>query len=500
MELCTRALHLCDVQADVVTRSLVCKTIAFLLPHDLEICRACALLVFCQERSLEAYRTVCLLYMLPDQEPHPHNSPVRTNVRFHILQVGGKRRVFSPCRNAIFCITEFNIFVFQMLKERLCFDPEFWNLLTLRAHCMELMSDKVMKAAVLSEMEEEEEKECSEELLLNNCLYDCAKSLDSCQTIEAPIEKQEPSIKQRINPGVENCVDTSSDAPLKRRKWRRRLRRRRHSKSDDEGDPCKDPEFRYDLKSPGNKPTGYSLRHNHTLTENAASLKLPLNRKREYLSRCVKSQILKRKGRKKRWLQGLPRLELIPAVPEKKIRGRGRKRLWKSSQRLELCYPDNEIFSVEFSLEKITDTEDNLMELPVLKNELQQQSEEINHQLQQEDNPEKDSGFEENPEMDVGSSIPPQSRENSQTRPGSQESPSNGPQSTPAVEADGALDGEPLDMSDFPVEQLHSYCIRLNNPDGENAEFSASEEPNDETEPEPQATEDTEMSDTEVSR
>uniref|UniRef100_A0A3Q1CFR7 C2H2-type domain-containing protein n=1 Tax=Amphiprion ocellaris TaxID=80972 RepID=A0A3Q1CFR7_AMPOC len=113
VELCARALQLCDMKADTVTRSLVCKTIAFLLPHDLEICRACALLVFCQERSLEAYRTVCLLYMHPDQEPHPHNSPVRTSVRFHIL---------------------------QRLKERLCFDPEFWNLLTLRTHCLELMS------------------------------------------------------------------------------------------------------------------------------------------------------------------------------------------------------------------------------------------------------------------------------------------------------------------------------------------------------------------------
>uniref|UniRef100_A0A669F219 Zinc finger protein 654 n=1 Tax=Oreochromis niloticus TaxID=8128 RepID=A0A669F219_ORENI len=69
VELCARALQLCDMQADTVTRSLVCKTIAFLLPHDLEICRACALLVFCQERSLEAYRTVSLLYMHPDQEP-----------------------------------------------------------------------------------------------------------------------------------------------------------------------------------------------------------------------------------------------------------------------------------------------------------------------------------------------------------------------------------------------------------------------------------------------
>lgn len=90
VELCARALQLCDMQADSVTQSLVCKTIAFLLPHDLEICRACALLVFCEERSLEAYRTVCLLYMHPDQEPHPHNSPVRTNVRFHILQVVGE--------------------------------------------------------------------------------------------------------------------------------------------------------------------------------------------------------------------------------------------------------------------------------------------------------------------------------------------------------------------------------------------------------------------------
>ncbi|XP_056887087.1 zinc finger protein 654-like isoform X2 [Takifugu flavidus] len=472
LELCTRALQLCDMQADVVTPSLVCKTIAFLLPHDLEICRACALLVFCQERSLEAYRTVCLLYMLPDQEPHPNNSPVRTNVRFHIL---------------------------QMLKERLCFDPEFWNLLTLRAHCMELMSDKVLKAAVLSEMEEEEENKCSKELLLNNCLYDCTKALDSCQTIEA-VEKQERPIKQRNNAAVENRVDASSDAPLKRRKWRRRLRRRRQSKSDDEGDLCKDPEFRYNLKSPGSKLTGYSLRHNHTCTDNSASLKLPLNRKREYLSRCVKSQILKRKGRKKRWLQGLPRLELIPTVPEKKIRGRGRKRLWRSLQKLELCYPDNEIFSTEFSLEKITDTDGHLMDMPVLKNELQQQGEAFNHQLQQEDNPEKDSGFEENNDMDFGCSILPQSRETSQTQLNSRENPPNGPQATPAVEADASFDSESFDMSSFPVEQVHSYCIRLNRPDGEDAqppEFSASEELNDDTEPEAQTTEETEMSDTE---
>lgn len=390
-----------------------------------------------------------------------------------------------------------------MLKERLCFDPEFWNLLTLRAHCMELMSDKVMKAAVLSEMEEEEEKECHEELFFNNYLNDsCTNGLESRQTFEAAVEKQGLPVKRLMNAEVENCVDTSGDAPLKRRKWRR-LRRRRHSKSDDEGDPYKDPEFRYNLKSPGINPTGYSLRQNHSRAENSAPLKLPLNRKREYLSRCVKSQILKRKGRKKRWLQGLPRLELIPAVPEKKIKGRGRKRLWRSSQTLELCYPDNEIFSAEFSFEKITDTEDDLMDVPVLKTELQHQSEEINHQHQQEDNPEKDSGFEENTDADFGSSIPPQSGEDSQTRLDSQERPPKGSQAIPAVEADAALDGEPLVLSSCPVEQLHSYCMRLKDADGEKTqppESPASEEQNDDTEPEPQTTEDTEMSDTEVSQ
>uniref|UniRef100_A0A3B4ZT24 Zinc finger protein 654 n=1 Tax=Stegastes partitus TaxID=144197 RepID=A0A3B4ZT24_9TELE len=188
VELCARALQLCDMQADTVTRSLVCKTIAFLLPHDLEICRACALLVFCQERSLEAYRTVCLLYMHPDQEPHPHNSPVRTSVRFHIL---------------------------QRLKERLCFDPEFWNLLTLRTHCLELMSDKVMKAAVLSEMEEEEEKKYSEELLTNNCVNDsCTQDFHSCHCTDAVLANQNLPEEQTVDEEARKVLRTQQYAHL----------------------------------------------------------------------------------------------------------------------------------------------------------------------------------------------------------------------------------------------------------------------------------------------
>ncbi|XP_070694183.1 zinc finger protein 654-like [Pempheris klunzingeri] len=479
VELCARALQLSYMQADSETCSLVCKTIAFLLPHDLEICRACALLVFCQERSLEAYRTVCLLYMHPDQEPHPHNSPVRTSVRFHIL---------------------------QMLKDRLCFDPEFWNLLTLRTYCLELMSDKVMKAAVLSEMKEEEEKESSEELLISNCTNDsCTQGLSSCQCTEAPF----------VNHGGEETKDgkgevraaPSNNALVKRRKWGTRLRRRKQSKSDDEADIGDDPEIKYNLKSTslGNKPV-YSLRRNHTNMDNSASAKLPLNRKREYLSRCVKSQILKRKGRKKRWLQGLPRTEQVQTVKEKKVKVKGKKKGWKPLSKVELSYPENEISLTdeESGFEEITDTEDKEQDMPHLENELEQNGERKENQYEQMDDLEKENGLEKHADLVCSSGLSEQNQEESQTHSGSKlcEGPPWEPQAAvPAVEADPELDGPPLELLDCPIELLHSYSLKSKKPDSEKLqppESSASDELNGNTEQEPQPTVETGVSSTEV--
>lgn len=86
MELCVNALGSC-LPCDVITKSLIYKTIASLLPNDLEVCRACALLVFFVERTVEAYKIVYLLYMHPDQEYHVELSPIRNHVRFETLQV-----------------------------------------------------------------------------------------------------------------------------------------------------------------------------------------------------------------------------------------------------------------------------------------------------------------------------------------------------------------------------------------------------------------------------
>ncbi|XP_034417383.1 uncharacterized protein LOC117750332 isoform X2 [Cyclopterus lumpus] len=469
VELCARALQLGEVQADSVTRSLVCKTIAFLLPHDLEICRACALLVFCQERTLEAYRTVCLLYMHPDQEPHPQNSPVRTNVRFHIL---------------------------QMLKERLCFDPEFWNLLTLRTHCLELMSDKVMKAAVLSDLKEEEEKESSEELLINMCVNDsCSHGFNSCQcTVDGETEK---------------WVAPPNNALRKRTKWRKRLRRRTRSKSDDEADRGDDPEFKYNLKSTSydNKPV-YSLRRIHANIENSAIVKAPLNRKREYLSRCVKSHILKRKGRNKGCLQGLPRLEQVQTVQEKKakvhekkVKGKGEKRGRKPSQKLELSFPDNQISLTEeeSGFEEITDTEDRELDMPHLENEFEQKSEQKENQFEQMDNLERENELEKHPDLISSSNLNEQTQRESPAQ-FCEGLPDEPQAAVPSVDADPELDGPLLTLLDCPIE-LHSYSLKSKKPDQDKLqppESSAQDELNGDTRQEPQPTVEPDMPNTEM--
>ncbi|XP_042369384.1 uncharacterized protein LOC121963082 [Plectropomus leopardus] len=126
VELCANALGSC-LPCDVITKSLIYKTIAGLLPNDLEVCRACALLVFFLERTVETYKMVYLLYMHPDQEYHVEQSPIANHVRFETLQV---------------------------LKKDLYFDPEFWNLITLRTNCLKLMSEKVVSAALEEIMED----------------------------------------------------------------------------------------------------------------------------------------------------------------------------------------------------------------------------------------------------------------------------------------------------------------------------------------------------------
>nr|XP_061799539.1 zinc finger protein 654-like [Nerophis lumbriciformis] len=419
VELCAQALQMCDAQADEVAQSLVCKTIAYLLPGDLEICRACALLVFCLERSLEAYRTVRLLYKHPDLEPHPHHSLVPTSIRFKIL---------------------------QMLKGHLSFDPEFWSILALRTRCLELINDQLIKDALINEMreeEEEEEKEIQEYCIEHqtHTVYDSLAqnlNLGQCEGTEAEVQSSllEPSPESRT-------VSVTSNVPVKKRKWRKRLQRKVYLLSDEDVDQGDDPEFMYNLK-----PTAlcyksvYSLRCKRTRRENCTSVKLPLDQKKEYLSQCVKSQILRRKG-KNWWLQGVPKLEAPQTNQQKLVVVKGKKRGRKPAHKWELSYPDNEIFlpKDESGLGESSDPELISEEhMPLLKNE----------------------GEAKKPPEDIKYS------DFSHT----QEEPSRlcVPSVSPAVEANAEFDESPLELESSPSEFMHNYCVKYTNGDSDSVQ------------------------------
>lgn len=347
-----------------------------------------------------------------------------------------------------------------MLKERLCFDPEFWNLLAIRTQCLELMSDKVMKATALNEMKEEEEKEYNEEPSTENLLYDSyTQSLTSCSCTEAPSVNHDHQKEQAKEKKTLKRVAPSHKSLLKRREWRRVLRKKRQPISDDEADVGDDPEFKYNLKSSSGHKTMYSLRRNLKNKENSAAVKLPLDGKREYLSRCVKSQILKRKGRK-RWLQGLPRLEPVQ-VKVQTISVTGKKRGRKPLSRLELSYPENEI--------SITEEESGVQkrsEMSHQESEAKLRSEE--RQLEPITEPKIENCVRDHP--DVSNSLSKQLCEET----GSHSDPKlvEGPQSElkAAVEAEPELDGPPLELVDCPIEQLHSYSLKSRLPDSERTE------------------------------
>lgn len=377
-----------------------------------------------------------------------------------------------------------------MLKERLCFDPEFWNLLTLRTHCLELMNDKVMRTAVLNEMEEEE-KQYGGELLPNIRVNDSSTQyLSSCQCTEFALVNPDLPEEQTTNGKTDTCV--TNNTPLKRRNWRRRLRSRKQPASDDEADIRDDPEFKYNLKSTSlDNKAMYSLRCNHTNIGNSASVKLPLNRKREYLSRCVKSQIFKRKGQKKRWFQGVPRPEQVQKVKEKKIKAKGKKRGRKPLQKVELSYPDNEMFLTEdkSGFKDKCDTEDHEQNIPHLETENRDDP------PVQIDSLEKENDFEKRSDLE-------QTQDKTQSETNSKLGECSLSEPLPASEANPELDGPTLELLDCPIELLHSYSLKSKKPESEKPyppESSAPSEVNGDTERETQPTVETEVSNTEVS-
>ncbi|XP_067849253.1 zinc finger protein 654-like [Heptranchias perlo] len=115
VELCARALRI-DYQDEPNTKTLVCKTLSYLLPNDLDFCRACTITVFFSELTLESFHAVENLYSQPDQLYTEDTSSVPSFLRCELLLV---------------------------LKTTWPFDPEFWDWRILKKNCLALMRGKV---------------------------------------------------------------------------------------------------------------------------------------------------------------------------------------------------------------------------------------------------------------------------------------------------------------------------------------------------------------------
>ncbi|KAJ8287486.1 hypothetical protein COCON_G00001450 [Conger conger] len=126
VELCVRALQL-PRQEDAETKTSVCKTVACLLPDDLEVRRACQLteLLLCTSRA--AFASLEELYLRPDQKHDEDAALVPNSLRCELLLA---------------------------LKAHWPFDPEFWDWKTLKRHCLRLLGLEPE-----AEPEEEEEEE-----------------------------------------------------------------------------------------------------------------------------------------------------------------------------------------------------------------------------------------------------------------------------------------------------------------------------------------------------
>ncbi|NP_001123386.2 zinc finger protein Rlf [Xenopus tropicalis] len=109
--LCIRALQNPSNDTDA-TKTSVCKTIACLLPQDLEVRRACQLTEFLFEPTFDSLNILEELFQQPDQKNDEESSVISNSLRCELLLA---------------------------LKSHWMFDPEFWDWKTLKRHCLKLL-------------------------------------------------------------------------------------------------------------------------------------------------------------------------------------------------------------------------------------------------------------------------------------------------------------------------------------------------------------------------
>ncbi|KAM8976750.1 zinc finger protein Rlf [Pelodytes ibericus] len=163
--LCIRALQIQSNETDA-TKISVCKTIACLLPQDLEVRRACQLTEFLFEPTLEGLNTLEELFLQPDQKNEEESSAISNSLRCELLLA---------------------------LKSHWVFDPEFWDWKTLKRHCLKLLGIEV------SDTEEETygEPSANEPDILNSNLGNYEESLEQPPETSECVPNEIDNVKVR---------------------------------------------------------------------------------------------------------------------------------------------------------------------------------------------------------------------------------------------------------------------------------------------------------------
>ncbi|XP_072296500.1 zinc finger protein 292b [Eucyclogobius newberryi] len=145
IEMCIRALRM--QSEDGNTTATVCKTIACLLPNDLEVKRACQLTVFLLEPTVDSYYTVETLYNEPDQKMDEEKMPVPNSLRCELLLV---------------------------FKTQWSFDPEFWDWKTLKRHCLARMGPEASIVSSIDSLNDTDDPEEEEEMYIDDGFLESA--------------------------------------------------------------------------------------------------------------------------------------------------------------------------------------------------------------------------------------------------------------------------------------------------------------------------------------
>lgn len=183
VELCVKALQL-PRQEEPDTKTTVCKTVACLLPDDLEVLRGCQLTEFLLSPSREVFDSLEDLYGRPDQKYDEENAIIPNSLRCELLLA---------------------------LKAHWPFDPEFWDWKTLKHYCIKLLG---------LEPEEEESEVVEDVISVQPATNEEGEGVekpensetDECCSAEQEEQREGTSKLQQKSPKKEDSLWTSERA------------------------------------------------------------------------------------------------------------------------------------------------------------------------------------------------------------------------------------------------------------------------------------------------